>query len=138
MTSELRNKLVELFGEALFPEIFNLLNASSKDGSFVVHGRVDKPEVLYPAAGLMIAPKERRQAWYVASPGGAQTMTADPQISAGTFVGQEVLLIGTSDVDVPKFTHGNGLNLNGSVELSAGQVCLLFWNGSEWAESARR
>lgn len=138
MTSELRNKLTELFGEDLFPEIFNLLNASAKDGSFVIHGKPEKPEILSAATMLNVAPKERRQCWFVKSAGGAQEQTSNPQIAPGTFIGQELLLVGVSDVDIVKFHDDDGIKSNGAIELDDGQTALLFWTGSVWSESSRR
>lgn len=138
MTSELRRKLERLFGEDLFPEIFNLLVNSARDGSFVIHGSPKRPHLVIPTVGLPLAPLERRQLWFVASTGGAQDITANPQIPPGSFIGQELMLVGTSDIDVVSFKHGNGIVANGDIELLDGQTCLLIYTGSVWSESSRR
>lgn len=78
-----------------------------------------------------------REAQFVQGAGGV-TVTANPQINAGTVVGQELLLVGTSDVNFVKFQNGTGLSLNGDCQLGAADALGLIWDGTVWSEIYRR
>jgi hypothetical protein len=78
-----------------------------------------------------------RQARFLASTGGAVTVVASPQVAAGTNIGQDLLLTGTSDTDYLELNDGNGLKQNGAVLLKSGQTITYFWTGSVWKETSR-
>lgn len=75
---------------------------------------------------------------FVQGSGGAIDVTANPQIAAGTTVGQELILIGCSDTNTLKLEHGTGLDLNGDILLQARYVISLTWDGTAWSENYRR
>lgn len=102
-----------------------------------VVGTVGSPTAISAAGG--ITPLGAiREIIFVESDGGAVTVTADPPIAAGTFVGQELTIIGTSDTDTIQIDDAAGLNLNGTVIIEDGQVLNLLWIGSVWLETFRR
>lgn len=86
------------------------------------------------AAGGGVSTNVARQLRFVKSNGGAVTVTANPQIAAGSNVGDEMLLIGTSNSDYLIFDTGTGLELNGPKQLKNGSKLHLIWDGSVWSE----
>jgi hypothetical protein len=100
-------------------------------------GSVGTPQEV-TAAGGVVTTNDRRQLIFTESDGGAVDITASPQITAGTFIGQEIVLVGTSDTDFITLEDGDGLALNGSVSLRNNQSIQLLWNDSVWQETARR
>lgn len=108
-------------------------------GGLSVQGSSAAPIAISGAAGL-VATSDSRQYKYVTSTGGAQPVTANPQISAGYFDGQELYLKGVSDVNYPIFSDGNGLSLNGSLSLKLNAAVILVWDfqAAKWNEISRR
>jgi len=76
---------------------------------------------------------------YIAGSGGAVTVTASPQIAAGTVNGQMLTLVGTSATNTVKIQDGTGLALNGPWVGALSSVINLEWdNGaSVWRETSR-
>lgn len=74
---------------------------------------------------------------YVKGSGGPVTVSANPQIAAGTFVGQRLELRGRSDADYVALANGNGLELHGDIQLVAGSSLGLGWDGTVWSEEYR-
>ncbi|MFM6929055.1 MAG: hypothetical protein ACKOX6_11365, partial [Bdellovibrio sp.] len=64
-------------------------------------------------------------------------ISATPQITAGTIVGQEMNIYGTSDTAPVVLDDGTGLKLNGTCKLYAGSMICLKWDGSVWRERSR-
>lgn len=110
---------------------------SSMTGGFVVYGSTISPLVI-TAAGGVTSTSDQRALMFLVSSGGQVNITANPQISAGTKVGQELRLVGTSDTNYITMQDGNGLSLNGPISLKNHQVIDLWWDGSVWVEDARR
>lgn len=79
-----------------------------------------------------------REVIYVASSSGAVAVTANPKIVAGTTVGQELLLFGTSATDYIILSDGTGISLNGPINLTDNAAITLVWNGTVWSELSRR
>jgi hypothetical protein len=89
-------------------------------------------------AGGGVTPQAvQRGMQFTVSAGGIVPITANPQIVAGTKVGQELVLSGTSDVNAITFATGNGLLLTGPITLGNGVSISLFWNGAVWQEQDR-
>lgn len=107
--------------------------------SYAVQGSFNAPIAVNEFAGLVVTSDER-QYKYVVSTGGVKTIVATPQIAAGSFDGQELVVKGTSDTDYIVFTDGNGLSLNGSCLMKRNQTLYLTWNSdlSVWEELTRR
>jgi hypothetical protein len=78
------------------------------------------------------------QTWYVQGSGGAIDLTAvDPNISAGTRVGQRIQLVGCHDTNTLTI-FGNNTNkmiTNGARVLQDGSVWAGEWNGTAWQET---
>jgi hypothetical protein len=109
----------------------------SGGGAYLIHSSVASPTSIVATSGLAITATDQRGQWYIQGSGGAVTVTASPQISAGSIIGQELMLDGVSDTNSVTFTNGSGLALNGNAVLGSGNVLTLFWNGSVWQEQAR-
>jgi hypothetical protein len=110
--------------------------APSGGGAYVVSGSTGSPNLITTSG--VTAGSAQRQMIFVATSGGAVTVTANPQISAGTVVGQELVVVGTSASNYPVFNDGSGLSLNGVANLTNNAVLNLFWDGSVWHEQSRR
>lgn len=111
--------------------------APSGGGAIVPYGTYLVGIAINPAVGVLIA-SDQRQMRFVRTAGGAQLITANPQVQAGTTVGQELFLAGTSDADYPTLEDGNGLALNGPINLKKDAACALVWTGAYWMEVSRR
>ena len=74
------------------------------------------------------------------SSSGENDISANPQIEAGTLVGQLMTLIGRNSDDYIKLDHGNGVDLSGgSSWFSFVGCCLVLeWDGTNWYEKTRR
>jgi hypothetical protein len=76
----------------------------------------------------------------IKSNGGAKTMTANPQIAAGTD-GQILILKGDSDTDTLMFDHGSGLRMTDGVGFTLGKGDILQFiydaTDNEWIEMVR-
>lgn len=123
-------------GQEVEVHYFKTLTTPAISNALVPNGSVGSPNVI-SAAGGVSSTSDQRQYQFVISSGGAVTVTANPQVSAGTVVGQELIIEGTSDTDYPVLSHGNGLNLNGSIDLKNRKKIFLLWNGVDWSEMAR-
>lgn len=75
---------------------------------------------------------------YIQGSGGAVTVTANPQIAAGTVDGQRLVLIGRSATNTVTIADGTGLSLNGSWVGGLDSMIALRWDGTNWAEISRR
>lgn len=91
------------------------------------------------ASGTITTGTDPRLLKGVQGSGGAQTADATTPIAAGTSDGQELRLIGLSDVDTLTLLAGGNLKLNGDVTLAAGQTIDLTWDDptSKWTETTR-
>lgn len=110
---------------------------SSGGGALSPNGSQASP-VMITAAGGITASSDQRQLWYTVSAGGAVPITANPQISAGSVVGQELVIFGTSATDYIVFSDGTGLSLNGPINLTDNASITLIWGGTTWSEASRR
>lgn len=106
-------------------------------GGLLAQGSGASPISVHPAVGIYPT-GDIRQLKYIVSPGGAQTVTAIPQIQPGSIVGQELWLKGESDTDYLIFNDGNGLSLNGSIQMKLNAALCLVWSGVVWEEFSRR
>ena len=109
---------------------------SAVSGGFVAVGDAGAP-VAVPAAAGVLQYNNQRTLLFTVSTGGVTPVTSAPQVAAGTKVGQELRIVGTSDVNAITFVSGNGLLLNGPITMGNGVSLDLYWNGLVWAESDR-
>jgi hypothetical protein len=127
--------------------VFYFINAASvgvgiaappvSGGSLVPVGSIGTPVVVNPAAGIGIT-LNQRQVIFVQSSGGTQVVTANPQVAPGSAVGQELALVGVSNINNLVLNDGNGLSLNGPLDLNQNQTAWFVWDGSVWSEISRR
>lgn len=105
-------------------------------GGYVTYGDAASPQTVVAAAGIT-EPGDQRAMIFTVSAGGITPITSTPQITPGTKVGQELVLVGTSDTNAISLVSGNGLFLRGPITLTAGVLAAFYWNGTVWAEDYR-
>lgn len=103
----------------------------------VISASRGSPNAITAGGGITASVSAQAEIQYVQGSGGAVDITANPQISAGTFAGQKLLLVGRSDTDTLKLDHGTGLALNGSCTLASDSTICLVWDGTNWVELFR-
>lgn len=106
-------------------------------GGYDVIGSPGSPYIVISGNGVVVNTSSMLQIFTV-STGGAVMVSANPQIQAGSVIGQSLILFGTSDVNYIILSDGNGLSLNGAVNLKNKQSLMLSWSGTEWWEVARK
>jgi hypothetical protein len=75
---------------------------------------------------------------FIEGSGGAIDVSSNPQIAAGTSIGQTLELIGCSDTNTVLLEDGTGLKLNGAWLAELDSVIGLRWDGANWCERYRR
>lgn len=105
--------------------------------AYVPNGSVASPVVVNAAIGVPVLTADR-QMGFVKSTGGAQAITAVPQVAPGSGVGQELVIIGTDDTNYISLADGNGLALNGGIDVKNNKTITLVWTGAVWLEMGRR
>jgi len=95
------------------------------------------PKAIVAGTGLVDLPEAWLITAFIEGSGGNVDVSANPQIEAGTLVGQRLLLVqaGTNAV---RWEHGDGLSLNGPFEGLQDMTLELVWTGSLWHEISRR
>lgn len=107
-------------------------------GQAKVTGTRGSPQAIIAGTGIAFAGKRPSNLWYVEGNAGPVTVSANPQIAAGGFVGQRLRVFGTDDTDIVTLSHGTGLSLlDATVVLSNGDSIELEWDGTNWAEIGR-
>lgn len=105
-------------------------------GAYQTSGTRGSPNSI-TAAGGITSTADSRLLMFVegASPTlGVTDITANPQISAGITVGQEILLIGRNNSAKILLQNGNGLSLSGDKLLGEDDTLSLVYDGSVWVE----
>lgn len=95
------------------------------------------PSAIVAGTGVAFTGSSGRNIWFIEGSGGAVNVSANPQIAAGTVLGQELRLIGRSDTNTVMFEDGDGLSLNGTCILGEDQILDLIWDGTNWVEINR-
>ena len=103
-----------------------------------VTGTRASPTAVTAAGGVSFSGSAYKNIAFIEGDAGAVDITVNPQIAAGSLVGQELTLIGRSDTNTVKLDDGTGLSLNGSAVLGADSIITLVWDGSAWSEVSRR
>lgn len=104
---------------------------------YAVFGSAASPLVVDASVGVTVS-SDPRQLRFLESSGGAVTVFANPQIAAGSTIGQELVLCGGSDTNTLRINDGTGTSQNGSVVLTTNSRIYYFWNGTKWDEISRR
>lgn len=107
-------------------------------GGVFVSGTLAAPNLVSAGGGVGVSPN-LRQYQYIASTGGAIVVASNPAIAAGSSVGQELILEGTSNINTIAIPYtATGVDLNGTIIMKAGSRLYLVWNGSVWGEVSRK
>jgi hypothetical protein len=111
----------------------------SGGSGYQVYGTRGNPELI-TAVGGITAHADQRQLHFIAGSGGAITITANPSISPGTIIGQELLLCGATGSNSVQINDGSGVNQNGQIIIDADEAIGYVWSGtgSGWFETFRR
>lgn len=116
-----------------------ITSASNGTGSApAITGSRASPTAVTAGGGVTFSGSNYDNVAFIQGSGGAVTVTANPQIAAGSSVGQKLLLIGRSATNTVTIADGTGLSLNGTAVLGLDSIIGLIWDGTNWAESFRR
>ncbi len=102
----------------------------------VVTGTRAAPIAITAAGGITNA-NARKQIQFVKGNAAPITVTANPQISAGTTLGDKLILIGRDSTNTLTLANGTGLVLNGGIVLGASSILTMIWDGTNWVEESR-
>ena len=103
-----------------------------------VTGTEGSPEQITAGGGITRSATGGDEMIFIEGSGGPVNITVNPQINAGAFAGQYLILIGKSDTNTVTLDDGDGLSLNGTCELFNNSIIELIWSGSTWLEKSRR
>ena len=103
-----------------------------------ISGSTGTPDDITAAGGISFSGSNYTNIAFIQGDGGAVDITADPQIAAGTAVGQRLTLIGRNDTNTVRLEDGTGLSLNGAAVLALQSAIDLMWDGTVWVEVSRR
>lgn len=115
----------------------------SGGGAPQLYGSTGSPRSIVAATGIVSASSHmstvaaEQIVFVVGSISGESDVSANPQIEAGTIIGQKMKIVGTSDSDFIKLESGNGLYLTGDWYSYNNQSLDVWWNGTVWTESGR-
>lgn len=116
----------------------------SGGGTVTLYGSTGSPRSVVSATGItsgashMSTSVSDQVIFVVASTAGENDISANPQIEAGTVVGQKMTIVGTSDDDFIKLEDGTGLSLAGPWYSYDKKSLDVWWNGTVWTERSRR
>lgn len=118
-----------------------VIAATSLSGLFGAIVQVDDsegaPAAITVGGGISFSSTRVITAKFIVGDAAPIDITANPQIAAGSSVGQILVLIGTDDTDYVLLEDGTGLGSNGPCELGDGKVWAAMWSGSVWQEIFR-
>lgn len=113
-------------------------SAAGVQGGYTVEDSRGTPANVTALGGVVISDNTKhRIKKYVQGSGGAIDISANPQITAGQYDGQELLLVGRSATNTLQFDDGDGLALQGPCILGLNESIHLNWDTSVWVEVAR-
>lgn len=102
-----------------------------------VVGSIDVPEEYDGTTAIPFSGDNPKNIIYLKSTGGVVVLSDDPQIEPGSYVGQELELIFTSDSDTVELNNGTGLDLPAKFISKDKRRENLQWNGTNWSERFR-
>lgn len=123
--------------------IVNASNALQFNGSDIlsqptVTGTRASPSAVVAGTGIAFTGSSYFNMWFIEGSGGAVTISANPQIAAGSVVGQRLKLVCRNNTNTVTFSDGTGLDLNGDCVMGSSSILELFWDGTNWVEEYRR
>lgn len=113
-------------------------SAVAATGPGTVTGTRASPTSITAVGGITPTSGIALETIFIQGSGGAVDVTANPQIAAGTVVGQILRLIGRSDTNTVLLENGTGLSLNGNITMGDDDMINFFWDGTSWSEISRR
>lgn len=103
-----------------------------------ISGTDASPTTVTAAGGVVFSGSSYDNLYFL-SAASAITVSASPQISAGSLVGQKLTIITKSATNTITLADGTGLSLNGSFVGGLDSVLNLVWNANaKWVEVSRR
>jgi hypothetical protein len=90
------------------------------------------------STGITNLPSGDNKTIYIEGLSGDVDITANPQIIAGTTDGQQLEIRGRNDSKKVLFQNGNGLSLNGPINMGEDYSLTLKWDLVNWVETGRR
>ena len=95
-------------------------------------GTLATPESITAAGGIPFSGANWKNVIFVKGTGGV-IITANPKIPAGTNIGQELTIIGTSDTDYVDIQDLTGvITGDQTIRLGSNSIATFFWNGLNW------
>jgi len=113
------------------------VNSASSSPLTVIGSRAG-PELIMAAGGIPFTSSTALTKEYIQGNGGAVVVTANPQIAAGSFDGQELTLQSTDATDTVEIQDGNGLAMNGPWIGGLNSVITFTWDLTNWVEKGRQ
>lgn len=111
--------------------------AAAALGAASITGTRASPSLIVAGTGITFGSTSYNNVYFIAGSGGAVDVSANPQIGAGSAVGQRIVLIGRHDTNTVKLEDGTGLALKGDWYSFASEVLELIWDGTNWVEVNR-
>lgn len=110
--------------------------------NIAIFGNSGAPTSITASGGFNFTGSAFTTVWYVKSNSGAVTISANPQIAAGSFDGQVLKLVQMDATNTLQISNGNGVALAGGSTLILDQVyktAVFIWDatGSVWLEQSR-
>lgn len=96
------------------------------------------PTLITAVGGISFSGTHWKTTNFIAGNAGPITVTATPQITAGTVISQDLILIGRDATNTVTLSDGIGLSLSASWIGGLNSVLNLTWDGSVWVETSRR
>lgn len=123
--------------------ITGVLPAANGGASVTANGTAGAPQAVTAGGGVSLTSPTFFNIAFIEGSAGAVTVTATPSITAGTSVGQRLVLVGKSDTNTVTLQDEAGLatsdlRLNGNWVSANYKTLELVWDGAEWDEVARR
>lgn len=122
---------------------WKIKSGAGSGGETVPYGSIASPRTVAAAVGITSGASHMdtgvdSQTIIAQGPStGTTAVTANPQIEAGTSIGQKMTIIGGSDTDVFTLSDGNGLSLKGDWASNLRNVIRLEFDGVLWTEVSR-
>jgi hypothetical protein len=101
-------------------------------------GSSGSPTAITAAGGISFSGTNYENIKFIAGDAGAINITASPQITAATNVGQKLVLISKDATNTVTLEDGAGLSLNGAWVGGLDSVLELMFDGTNWVEKSRR
>lgn len=122
---------------------WRIVGGTGSGGNITTYGTMASPRLLAIATGITsgaghMDTAANEQVIFIKNTNNFfEAVTANPQIEAGTVLGQKLRLVCASATAIFSLTNGNGLSLNGDWYPTLNCSIDFFWNGTVWSEFAR-